>query len=195
MRKGGLGQIRGPCVNVPATLEPIAKVLPRVPENIDLVLLKFKRMITYKSNYMCDYIRPQKVMTALLWLKENNPHYRHVEIDHAWLEKFKGQEISEHIFDTVQNEKMIVDNELLKMSKSDEKMGGNMNKSSNGKNLTECHKVDDGEMKIDDGNVDDVESIASYNSDLEDQNLEEAQNHFDAESRSYYWCNFNMYAV
>ena len=88
LRKGGLGQIHSPCVNVPATLEPIAKVLPRVPENIDLVLLKFKRMITYKSNYMCDYIRPQKVMTALLWLKENNPHYSHVEIDHAWLEKF-----------------------------------------------------------------------------------------------------------
>ena len=108
---------------MPATLEPIAKVLPRVPENIDLVLLKFKRMITYKSNYMCDYIRPQKVMIALLWLKENNPHYSHVEIDHAWLEKFEGQEISEHIFDTVQNEKMIVDNELLKMSKGGEKMG------------------------------------------------------------------------
>ena len=107
LRKGGLGQIRGPCINVPATLEPIAKVLPRVPENIDLVLLKFKRMITYKSNYMCDYIRPQKVMTALLWLKENHPHYSHVEIDHTWLEKFKGQEISKHIFDTVQNEKMI----------------------------------------------------------------------------------------
>ena len=181
LRKGGLGQICGPCVNVPATLEPIAKVLPRVPENIDLVLLKFKRMITYKSNYMCDYIRPQKVMIALLWLKENNPHYSHVEIDHAWLEKFKGQEISEHIFDTVQNEKMIVDNELLKMSKGGEKMGDTltMNKSSNGKNVTECHKMDDDEMKIDDGNGDDVESSASDNSDLEDQNLEEAQNHFD----------------
>ena len=181
LRKGGLGQIHGPCVNVPATLEPIAKVLPRVPENIDLVLLKFKRMITYKSNYMCDYIRPQKVMITLLWLKENNPHYSHVEIDHAWLEKFKGQEISEHIFDPVQNEKMIVDNELLKMSKGGEKMGDTvtMNKSFNGENMTECHKMDDSEMKIDDGNVDDVGSSASDNSDLEDQNLEEAQNHFD----------------
>ena len=166
---------------MPATLEPIAMVLPRVPENIDLVLLKFKRMITYKSNYMCDYIRPQKVMTALLWLKENNPHYSHVEIDHAWLEKCKGQEISEHIFDTVQNEKMIVDNELLKMSKGGEKMGDTvtMNKSFNGENMTECHKMDDSEMKIDDGNADDVGSSPSDNSDLEDQNLEEAQNHFD----------------
>ena len=63
--KGGQGKIRGPCVNVPATLEPIADVLPQIPENIDLVLLKFKRMITYKSNYLCDYIRPEKVMKML----------------------------------------------------------------------------------------------------------------------------------
>ena len=73
--KGGQGKIRGPCINVPASLEPIADVLPRIPENIDLVLLKFKRMITYKSNYLCDYIRPEKVMNALRWLKMNNPHY------------------------------------------------------------------------------------------------------------------------
>ena len=44
--------------------------------------------------------------------------------------------------------KMIVDNELLKMSKGGEKMGDTftMNKSSNGKNVTECHKMDDSEM-------------------------------------------------
>ena len=49
--KGGRGKIRGPCVNVPATLQPITEVLPRIPENIDLVFLKFKWIITYKSNY------------------------------------------------------------------------------------------------------------------------------------------------
>ena len=79
--KGGQGKIRGPCINVPASLEPIAHVLPRIPENIDLVLLKFKRMLTYKSNYMYNYIHPEKVMNALHWLKKNNPHYYHVEID------------------------------------------------------------------------------------------------------------------
>ena len=40
--KGGQGKIGGPCINVPASLEPIADVLPQIPENIDLVLLKFK---------------------------------------------------------------------------------------------------------------------------------------------------------
>ena len=76
---------------------------------------------------------------------------------------------------------MIVDNELLKMSKGGEKIGDTvtMNKSFNGENMTEYHKMDDSEMKIDDGNADDVGSSASDNRDLEDQNLEEAQNHFD----------------
>ena len=162
LRKGGLGQIRGPCVNVPASLEPIAKVLPRVPENIDLVLLKFKRMITYKSNYMCDYIRPEKVMTALLWLKENNPHYSHVEIDHNWMEKFRDQELSKHIFDIAESEDMFVDGEFKKSSNDNI---GNDNNQNNG------WKVNDAEN--------DVESSNSENSDIEDQNLEEAQKHYD----------------
>ena len=95
--KGGQGKIRGPCINVPASLEPIAHVLPRIPENIDLVLLKFKRMLTYKSNYMCDYIRPEKVMNALRWLKNNNPHYYHVEIDENWMKKLECDSMFPHI--------------------------------------------------------------------------------------------------
>ena len=54
------------------------------------------------------------------------------------------------------------------MSKGGEKMGDavTMNKSFNGKNMTECHKMDKSEIKIDDGNADDVRSSESDNSDL-----------------------------
>ena len=52
MPKGGLGKITGPCIDVSASLEPITDVLPRVPENTQLVLLKLKRMIVYKSYYL-----------------------------------------------------------------------------------------------------------------------------------------------
>ena len=96
---------------------------------------------------------------------------------------------------------MIVDNELLKMSKGSEKMGDTftMNKSCNGKNVTECHKMDDDEMKIDDGNGDDVESSASDHSDLEDQNLEEAQNHFDEKAEvtigMQHVCNLKIWMI
>ena len=86
-------------MNVPATLQPITEVLPRIPENMDLVFLKFKWIITYKNNYMCDYIRPYKVMAALHWLKENNDNYKNVVIDTDWLKKFEHQEIFEHIIE------------------------------------------------------------------------------------------------
>ena len=86
-------------MNVPATLQPITEVLPRIPENMDLVFLKFKQIITYKNNYMRDYIRPYKVMAALHWLKENNDHYKNVVIDTDWLKKFEHQEIFEHIIE------------------------------------------------------------------------------------------------
>ena len=91
--KGKRGKIRGACVNVPATLQPIAEVLPRVPEDMDLVILKFKRIIVSKSNYLTDYIRPQRVMGALRWLKDNNPHYNHVTIDDNWLQKFESHDL------------------------------------------------------------------------------------------------------
>ena len=87
--KGGLGKIRGPCINVPATVQPIADVLPHLPDNIDLIWVKFKRMLVYKSNHYQDYIHPQKVMTALRWLKQHNEHYSHVKIDENWLQKFE----------------------------------------------------------------------------------------------------------
>ena len=53
LHKGGLGKISGAYVNVPASLEPIAEVLPHVPQDTELILLKFKRMLSSKSNYLC----------------------------------------------------------------------------------------------------------------------------------------------
>ena len=100
--KGKRGKIRGACVNVPASLEPIAEVLPRVPENMDMVILKFKRIVVSKNNYMCDYIRPYKVMTALRWLKTNNPHYVNVQIDENWLQKFAEDDSFESVIESSQ---------------------------------------------------------------------------------------------
>ena len=100
--KGKRGKIRGACVNVPASLEPIAEVLPRVPENMDMVILKFKRIVISKNNYMCDYIRPYKVMTALRWLKTNNPHYVNVKIDENWLQKFAEDDSFESVIESSQ---------------------------------------------------------------------------------------------
>ena len=89
MQKGGLGKITGPCINVPASLEPITEVLPTIPEETKLVVVKLKRMRMYKSHYLCDYICPEIVMNALRWLKVKNPHYENVKIDDQWPDKLE----------------------------------------------------------------------------------------------------------
>ena len=97
LRKGGLGKISGACVNVPASLEPIAEVLPCVPQDTELILLKFKRMLSSKSNYLYDYIRPKRVMDALKWLKANNSLYKDIIIDEDWFRKFEGDDLYEDV--------------------------------------------------------------------------------------------------
>ena len=85
-RYGGHYKINGPPVNVPATLDQIARILPRMPGELQLHPLKLKRKLEYKSHYMYDMIRKDKVIGAIMWLKEHNKHYESVPIDTTWLE-------------------------------------------------------------------------------------------------------------
>ena len=189
--KGGRGKIRGPCVNVPATLQPITEVLPRIPENMDLVFLKFKRIITYKNNYMRDYIRPYKVMAALHWLKENNDHYKNVVIDTDWLKKFEYQEIFEHIIE--EDEGRCVDIEENRNGQGKGRDGMDFGSNGVGEeensratissegDMVERMDVDGGEIITNDGkrhqNMDNSESDKSDGE--EDENLKEAQKDHD----------------
>lgn len=43
--------------------------------------------------YMYDYISPEKVMNALLWLKNNNPLYADVEINCNWLKESLSDDV------------------------------------------------------------------------------------------------------
>ena len=71
---------------MPATLDQIAQILPRMPGELQLHPLKLKRKLEYKSHYMYDMIRKDKVIGAIMWLKEHNKHYESVPIDTTWLE-------------------------------------------------------------------------------------------------------------
>jgi len=98
LRKGGQGKIDGPCVNVPAKTDQLVdEVLPRVPEDLQMIMLKLKRRMKYKSHHIFDYIRPVKVMEALMWLKTNNPFYADVRVDSNWFEKLEDDPLSEVI--------------------------------------------------------------------------------------------------
>ena len=78
--------IHGPAVNVPAKLDFICTQFPRLPSETQLVPMKLKRRLKYKSYYMYDYVRPEKVLAALRWLKANNKHYAEIAINDKWLE-------------------------------------------------------------------------------------------------------------
>ena len=78
--------IHGPAVNVPAKVDTVCSVLPRLPSQSELIPLKLKRKLAYKGHYMYDYITPQKLLDALSFLKANNPLYADIDVNQEWLE-------------------------------------------------------------------------------------------------------------
>ena len=66
--------IHGLAVNVPSKLDTICTVLPRLPSEAQLIPLKLKCKLAYRGHNMYDYISSEKVLTALRWLKQNNPY-------------------------------------------------------------------------------------------------------------------------
>ena len=76
--------IHGPAVNIPTKLDAVCNLLPRLPGEVEILPMKLKRKLCYKSHYMYDSIHPQKMIAALQWLIENNPLYSEVELNENW---------------------------------------------------------------------------------------------------------------
>ena len=76
--------IHGPAVNVPTNLTSVCTLLPRLPLQIQMIPMKLKRKLCYQGHYMYQYVQPSKVLTALQWLKSNNPLYKDIEINSDW---------------------------------------------------------------------------------------------------------------
>ncbi|TNN62775.1 putative ubiquitin thioesterase L96 [Liparis tanakae] len=70
----------------------VTTLLPRLPQDAEVVPLKLKRKLAYKGHYMHDYVRPKKIMTALNWLQHNNPLYKDVTICMDWESVWKEDE-------------------------------------------------------------------------------------------------------
>ncbi len=90
--RGGQYRLQGPCINVPTNLETVCDFLPRLPDEAGVILLKFKRKLSYKGHYMYDTVRPPVVLAWLQWLKENNPLYEDVEVRSNWNQLLSGYE-------------------------------------------------------------------------------------------------------
>ena len=76
--------IQGPAVNVPTDLDVVCEQFPRLPTECQIISLKLKRKLDYRKAYIHDYVYPEKVLKALDWLKQNNPLYKEIGINHTW---------------------------------------------------------------------------------------------------------------
>ena len=76
--------IQGPAVNVPTDLDIVCEQFPRLPTECQIISLKLKRKLDYRKAYIHDYVCPEKVLKALDWLKQNNPLYKEIGINHTW---------------------------------------------------------------------------------------------------------------
>ena len=85
LSSGKQRSIHGTAVNVPSKLDSVCTLLPRLPTEASMIPFKLKRKLRYKGHYMYDYVRPDKVLTALKWLKANSPLYSSIEIDDKWI--------------------------------------------------------------------------------------------------------------
>ena len=94
--------IKGAAVNVPADLGPACDLLPQIPDDAHIISLKLKRKLEYKQTYLHDTVRPEKVITALHYLKRSNPLYADIQINERWMHSWKDddQELYDKIFQT-----------------------------------------------------------------------------------------------
>ena len=79
--------IHGPAVNVPTDLSSVCTLLPRLPSQCQILPMKLKRKLQYRGHCMYDFIRPDKVIAALEWLKMSNPLYKDIAVNSEWVEQ------------------------------------------------------------------------------------------------------------
>ena len=73
VKPGGQRVYKGHCINLPQNITEFANSLPHYPKDIPIIIVKVKG----KDNSTRDVtVRCQKVLNALLWLVQHNPHYK-----------------------------------------------------------------------------------------------------------------------
>ena len=81
---GGHYKLNGPPVNFPATPDQITEILLHIPSDLQLHPIKLKCTLEYKSHYMYDMNRRDRIISAITWLKEHNSHYANIQLNEHW---------------------------------------------------------------------------------------------------------------
>ncbi|XP_071172145.1 uncharacterized protein [Mytilus edulis] len=83
--KGGQKGVHGPVVCVPSDLKKVTSILPRSEDESLLLKVKLKRKLSYKGYDKYQFVRPNHLEQALLYLKDQNIWYKDVAINKEWL--------------------------------------------------------------------------------------------------------------
>ena len=82
--RGAQSGLKGQVVLVPTDLTKLQRVLPRSSNDEHIISVALKRRLTDNSAYIKQNIRPAKINAALIWLRNNNPLYSHIQFDDNW---------------------------------------------------------------------------------------------------------------
>ena len=123
---GGHYKVNGPPVNVPATLDQIIDILPRMPCELQLHPVKLKCKPEYKSHYMYDMVCRDHVISAITWLKEHNSHYTDIKRNEHWCSDIAYRELSVQLDESdnhiTMNEDAVLNQSLKNENISKEKL-------------------------------------------------------------------------
>ena len=97
MHKSGMSKMNDHVINVPIGDDDIIKTvnaLPRTQINNGLVTVGLKRDMAIKNFHKLQLIRPDKVHEAILYLKDNHPSYKNIDISSLddWRNNFLTEE-------------------------------------------------------------------------------------------------------
>ncbi|CAG2231660.1 unnamed protein product [Mytilus edulis] len=83
--KGGQKGVHGPVVCVPSDLTKVTTILPRSEDESLLLKVKLKRKLNYKGYEKYQFVRPNHLEQALVYLKDTNVWYKDVAINDEWI--------------------------------------------------------------------------------------------------------------
>ena len=167
-RAGSHYKVNGPCVNVPSTISKFCQLLPRLPDEAQLVPMKLKRKIIYKGYHMQGHIRKDVVMNAVKWLKENNEHYKDIQLNELWDEEWMATELGAVLAGEETN------NEIVSLEESNIHDESNDRNSSENRSIEEVREEE--ELQEDQEAADRHAEICGqpYSSTLQLKNIEDA---------------------
>ena len=87
MPRGGQISLKGNVVNVPSDVSGTIKLLPRMIDENETIMLKLKRRLSYKHHVAFENIRPNKVFQAARWLVANSTLFQNegISVNETWL--------------------------------------------------------------------------------------------------------------